>query len=284
MGDPAAAIALVNNLDLLVTDKTGSNIWLGNDFYGGDIFSEVNTGDLPDVINNVQNVYIGGFTPFQFPLTVTVLGDACRNLTNAVTRETNQITQDYALVISSDDTNAGLTITSNAPTYTAPTNLAALVPAQFTNAAGAPLLSAPLMAFAQSNYSLVTYLSNNVNYLHERVGANEPNLYTNGPLYSNVITSTQSPLGTNGNPLQWHFFVFTNTQYVLTNGTNVKATNFMVTTFMPPDLATQISPRTNGADIDLYVATGYTDSSQLTNLDPAQLCSKAEMTTNFMSA
>jgi hypothetical protein len=101
-GDPAAGIALVNNLDFVVTDGTGTNIWLGNDFFSGDIFTEVNTGDLPDVINNVQNVYIDSTnTPIQFPLTVTVLGT--RVNVNAATTVTNLIAQDYALVISSDD-------------------------------------------------------------------------------------------------------------------------------------------------------------------------------------
>jgi len=276
-GDPAAGLALVNNLDLLVTDASGSNIWIGNDFFSGDTFTELNTGDLPDVINNVQNVYIdSGSTnaPIEFPLTVTVLG--MRVNVNATSTLTNLIAQDFALVISSDDTalTQPLSMTSNGPTFTPPANLAALIGPQFTNAAGAPLLAPPFWGFAQSNYGLVTIANSGVPLLHQRVGANEPNLYTNGVLYTNAGFNTYaSPAGTNGNQFQWHFFVFTNN--VVTNGIGV-ASNVAFTTFEPPDLATQISPRTNGADLDLYVST----NPALTNLDPTAF---AEMTTNDMS-
>jgi subtilisin-like proprotein convertase family protein len=245
-GDPAAGIALVNNLDLVVTDSSPTNnIWLGNDFFGGDIFTEANTGNLPDAINNVQNVYIDSTNaPIVFPLTVTVLGT--RVNVNAATTMTNLIAQDYALVISSDETNAGLTmVSSNAPTYTPPPSFSTF--AARTNASG-PLLSPPLMAYVQSNYALVTVASNATPLLHQRVGANEPNLYANGALYG------ATPPDTNGNLFQWHFFIFTNDQW---NATNF-ASNVAFTTFLPPDLATQISPRTNGADLDMYVSTDPT--------------------------
>ncbi len=244
-GDPAAGIALVNNLDLVVTDHTGTNLWVGNDFFSGDIYTEGNTGDLPDAINNVQNVYIDSTNlPIHFPLSVTVLG--ARVNVNAATTETNLIAQDFALVISSDDPalTAPLTVASNTPTFTAPPNLAALE--GMTSIYGGPLLSPPLLAFAQGNNTLVTTVSNAVPLLHQRVGANEPNLYSNGPLYG-------AP-DTNGNLLQWHFFVFTNDQWNATNS----ASNVAFTTFLPPDLATQISPRTNGADLDMYVSTDPT--------------------------
>jgi subtilisin-like proprotein convertase family protein len=279
-GDPAAGVALVNNLNLLVTDASGSNIWLGNDFLTGDIFTEANTGDAPDSINNVQNVYINGaFTPFKFPLSVSVLG--MRVNVNAVTTMTNLIVQDYALVVSSDDpalTSGGLTVSSNTPTFAPLANLQSFIGK--TNAAGATLLYSSnslnsLLAFAQSNYVQITPILSGSNYLHERVGANEPNLYANGPLYTNAGIA----INTNGNALQWHFFVFTNNQYFGSNnpfGTNIIATNFMVTTFMPPDLATQISPRTNGADLDLYVST----DSDFTNLSSAAF---AQLTTNDIS-
>jgi subtilisin-like proprotein convertase family protein len=106
--------------------------------------------------------------------------------------------------------------------------------------------------------------SNAVPLLNQRVGANEPNLYANGGLYKATET--------NGNLAQWHFFVYTNTQFV--NGQT--ATNVAFATFLPPNLATQIDPRTNGADIDLYVST----NPGLTNLAPAVF---AAMTSNDMS-
>jgi subtilisin-like proprotein convertase family protein len=245
-GDPAAGIALVNNLDLVVTDSTGTNIWLGNDFFSGDIFTEANTGNLPDAINNVQNVYIDSTNAaIQFPLTVTVLGT--RVNVNAATTVSNLIAQDYALVISTDDPalTGALRALSSPPTYAPPANLVRL--ANLTSPNG-PLLSPPLMAYAQSNNALVTIASNGVPLLHQRVGANEPNLFADGPLYGNT------PPDTNGNLFQWHFFVFTNGQWNSTNS----ASNVVFTTFLPPDLATQISPRTNGADIDMYVSTDTT--------------------------
>jgi subtilisin-like proprotein convertase family protein len=251
-GNPTAGIALVNNLDLLVTDGTGTNIWLGNDFLSGSIFTTNNSGDAPDFINNVQNVYIDSTNaPFQFPLTVTVLGS--RVNVNAVTTQTNQIAQDYALVISSDDSalNKPLTITSSGISSG---KLSLLSPfTGKTNANGSPLLTWPLTGFVQGNSNLVTIASNAVPLLNQRVGANEPNLYANGGLYTGTDT--------NGNPAQWHFFVYTNNQHSSTNN----ATNVAFATFLPPDLATQIAPRTNGADIDLYVST----NPGLTNLDPA---------------
>ncbi len=283
-GDPAAGIALVNNLDLIVTDKSGTNIWLGNDFYSGDIYTEVNTGDVPDIINNVQNIYLDPASTnsqIQFPLTVTVLG--MRVNVNAPTTVSNLIAQDFALVISTDDPVGALTVTSNPPTFTPPANLFSLIGR--TNAAGGSLLSsnglANLFAFAQSNSILVTVANSGVPLLHQRVGAYEPNLYTNGPLYTNTsITATYAPTGTNGNVVQWHFFVFTNnvTNY-MSNGISYYTNNAQYvafTTFDPPDLATEISPRTNGADLDMYVST----NPGLTNLDPAVF---AEMTTNDLS-
>ena len=146
-GDPAAGIALVNNLALTVVDAA-TNVYVGNDFFSGDIFTEFNTGDGADLVNNVQNVYIDGtFTPIAFPLTVTISG--LRVNVNAVPNETNQIAQDYALVISSDDTAATLTVSSNAIVNPLPPS------------------------------ALVTIASNGVPLLHQRVGANEPNAYNN---------------------------------------------------------------------------------------------------------
>jgi subtilisin-like proprotein convertase family protein len=253
-GDPAAGIALVNNLDLLVTAGTGSNadIWLGNDFQSGDIFTTNNSGDLPDFVNNVQNVYIDPTNaPFQFPVTVTVLGS--RVNVNAVTTQTNQIVQDYALVISSDDpalSNALAITTSGISSGP----LALLSPYRnMTNTVGTPILNWPLTGFLQGSSNLLTVVSNAVPLLDQRVGANEPNLYAHGGLYTTTDT--------NGNPAQWHFFVFTNNQINATND----ATNVAFATFLAPDLAGQIEPRTNGADLDMYVST----NPGLTNLDPA---------------
>ena len=212
-GNPAAGIALVNNLDLTVTDSTGTNIFVGNNFLSGDIFTPVsNPTNLPasDIINNVQNVYINpSNTPVQFPLTVTI--SAPHVNVNAVTAQTNDITQDYALVISSDDRAlTSLTVVSN--------------------------------GIFNTNVPILTVVSNGLPVLHQRVGANEPNLY----MSNGIVTMT------NGNSNQWHFFVYTNNQF--TNGQ--LATNVAFTTFLPPNLSI---PRNSSADIDLYVSTNQVD-------------------------
>jgi autotransporter-associated beta strand protein len=235
-GNPAAGVALVNNLELTVADATGTNIFIGNDFLSGDIFTEVsNPTNLPagqsdndaqnvyidnglanftsagDTINNVQNIYINPTnTPITYPLTVTI--SATRINVNAVTTQTNNILQDYALVIESDDPalTTPLTVTSNGINNAAPV--------------------------------LITVASNGAPLLHQRVGANEPNQYN-------------YPLGdTNGTLSQWHFFIFSNTLVTVSNTTNVA-----FATFLPPNLSI---PRASGsADIDLYV---YAPATPLT--------------------
>ncbi|HEY3856849.1 MAG TPA: S8 family serine peptidase [Verrucomicrobiae bacterium] len=173
-GDPAAGVALVNQLSLTVTDHTGTNVFIGNDFLGGDIFSEANTGNAPDAVNNVQNIYIDpAFTPLTYPLTVTVGG--ARVNVNAVTARTNIIGQDYALVISGDDPTVPLSVVSNS------------------------VLSVPPTA-------LVTQVSSGVPLLHERVGANQPTLWnfvtggTNGSLTQwHFFVFTNLSLYTNAN-------------------------------------------------------------------------------------
>src|SRR5665213_1089312 len=124
-GDPAAGVALVNDLDLTVTDATRTNVYIGNDFLGGDIFTEVsNPTNLPpaDTINNVENVYIDTtYTPLVFPLTIKVSGS--RVNVNAIPGQTNRIAQDYALVISSANPalTAPIVVITNGITNTAPT-------------------------------------------------------------------------------------------------------------------------------------------------------------------
>ena len=60
-GNPAAGFALVNNLDLVVSNTATSNVYFGNNFNAGDIYTEPspssNTGPR-DIFNNVENVYV----------------------------------------------------------------------------------------------------------------------------------------------------------------------------------------------------------------------------------
>jgi subtilisin-like proprotein convertase family protein len=141
-GNPAAGIALVNDLDLTVRDSTGSYFYVGNNFHSGDVFTEPGPA-AADNINNVENVYIdtsnGNLQP---PLFITITGS--RVNVNAVTTQTNNIMQDYALVVSSDDSNVSSSITLGSP------------------------------AISNSQTAPVTISSNNVALTGQRVGANSP--------------------------------------------------------------------------------------------------------------
>ena len=245
-GNPAAAIKLVNNLDLVVTnfdDPANPVIYYGNDIASGSTFNTPEGTNAPnlDSINNMENVYLppGAATNFS----VTVMG--YRVNVNAVTAQTNNVVQDYALVISSGNgqvTNA-FTVTDN------------------------QIVSNPT---ADQQITFVT--TTNQPLLNQIVGASSPLLGTNNlPVGTNTIWGSNGVV-TLGMTNQWHFYVVTNT------GMNSDFTNAAFITFIPSTLAI---PRTGvfadstanatrpSADIDLYVA-GPNDpnASGLTNLDP----------------
>jgi hypothetical protein len=89
-GNPAAGLALVNNLDLLVMDGTRSNVYVGNNFTAGDIYTEGITASnqldqtglstnaavlaASDVVNNVESVYLDASYGLAPPYTVWVRG------------------------------------------------------------------------------------------------------------------------------------------------------------------------------------------------------------------
>jgi len=120
-GDPAAAIKLVNNLVLVVTnlsDSANPVVYFGNDFTPSSTFSfprNTNTPPNFDSINNVQNVNLQRSTGTNFY--VTVLG--YRVNVNAVTAHTNNVVQDYALVIScsSGQVTNVMTVTAVPPPF-----------------------------------------------------------------------------------------------------------------------------------------------------------------------
>lgn len=106
-GNPAAASKLVNDLDLEVQSGTNQIVY-GNDFepdYDFNTVHPVGTNavtDAPrDTINNVENAFLS--LPSNTNYTVRVIGR--RVNVNAVTAHTNDIVQDYALVVSIDSTN-----------------------------------------------------------------------------------------------------------------------------------------------------------------------------------
>ncbi len=166
---------------------------------------------------------------------------------NAVSQQTNNVVQDYALVISCGEgevTNA-FTVTDNG------------------------IVSNPT---GDQDLTIVT-TTNNLPLLNQMVGANTPLLGTNQiPVGTNTIWSTNG-LITLGMTNQWHFYVVTNNA-VQSSGNTSDVTNAVFITFNPDTLsipregvfadsaANSTRPQ---ADIDLYVST----DSGLTNLDPA---------------
>jgi subtilisin-like proprotein convertase family protein len=277
-GDPAAAIKLVNSLELVVTnlsDPANPIIFYGNDIAG--IYNTPEGTNAPnyDSINNVQNVFIQ--MPLGTQYSVTVIGRSVN--VNAVTAQTNtyaingppgtyapNVVQDYALVISCGEgevTNA-FKVTDVGP--------------------GLGIVSKPT-----SDQQITYVVSPDAPYLNQLAGASTPLLGTN-----NVTIGTISGLDTNNNPVaitdfatnailtlgmmnQWHFYVVTNT------GAGADFTNAAFITFDPdtlsiPRMGVFANPAGNNAgpygnvtrpeaDIDLYVSSDPT----LTNLNPVAI-------------
>src|SRR5205085_967858 len=119
-GNPAAAVKLVNDLDLIVTNLDTGEVFLGNNILAGNEYNLPATNLVTDgdAVNNVENIYLEPPLGTNFSVTVA----ARRVNVNAVTAHTNDTVQDYALVVSSGDgqiTNA-LTLASDPGISTAP--------------------------------------------------------------------------------------------------------------------------------------------------------------------
>ena len=234
-GNPAAAIKLVNNLDLIVTNTdnpTNPVVYYGNDIAANQVFNsqENPTNPAPnvDAINNVENIFLPANSGSNF--TVVISGVSVN--VNAVTTQTTtaagvfapNIVQDFAFVMASGNGSNTNSFTINSITsVSTPTSGQRITVDNNTN-------PAPL--------------------LNQYVGASSPLLGTN-----------LVGLGTNGNEQvtvgqtnQWHFYVWTNTcgQY----------SAFI--TFLPPTLSipregvfasSDANSTRPEADIDLYVTT-----------------------------
>lgn len=246
-GNPAAAVKLVNDLDLIVTNEVTQEYYLGNDFESGTPFnralnitntepetvtdpfgnttSVTNTPSTSDVVNNVERIVIQAPVPEEF----VVIIKARRVNVNARQMHPGDMVQDAALVIRSDAAgDLGVVGTVE----------------DAENAEGSPL------AFERPE---TTAMTNSFPLFNERVGANSPLIG-----------------GTNGTTNQWRFYVFTNTPGgvgyggTLTNGSNVA-----FVTFFPPNLGRSRAPEGSlpEADLDLYVSR----DPGLTNLVPSVL-------------
>src|SRR5262249_43835649 len=71
-GNPAVGIKLVNDLDVVVTNLSTKEIYVGNTFGEGSLFNEVTSTNVDlvlDRVNNVENVYLRG--SFEQPLSAS---------------------------------------------------------------------------------------------------------------------------------------------------------------------------------------------------------------------
>lgn len=214
-GNPNAGVKLVNDLDLIVTNLDTGDIYFGNDIPGGSTFNEPWDTNAPpnlDSVNNVENIFLPATLATNYSITVV----ARTVNVNAITGHTNDVVQDYALVIASGDGQvvSGITFGTTQPLDTPET-------------------------------WRLTYLTNTFNQPDaagflldgQRVGANTPLLGT-----------------TNGMTNQWRFYVVTNTTSFrnaafITFLPIEQAVPRIGTREATPSSATRRS-----ADIDLYVS------------------------------
>ena len=254
-GDPIAATKLVNNLDLIVTNLTTGAIYLGNDIPRASSFSaawdptDTNAVSNFDSVNNVENVFMALADGTSY--SVTVLGRAVN--VNAVTAQTNDVVQDFSLVISSG--NGG---DSNALTVAESVLVSHLTDAQRVT---------PVANTLSGSDSSGTQTSAGGILLNQIVGANPALLGTNTiPAGTNTVYATNAVI-TLGMTNQWHFYVVTNT----TTFTNAAFVTFLPTTLSVPRMGVYADTEANAtqpeADIDLYVTT----NPAITNLDPAAI-------------
>jgi subtilisin-like proprotein convertase family protein len=228
-GNPAAAIKLVNDLDLVVTNLATGEVFYGNNFSqdAPPASGAADTNALPDNINNVENIYLPPALGTNY--SVTVVGHAVN--VNAVTLEQTNVVQDFALVVASGDGNT--------------TNFITFAPASYTQN-----LAPPVTGWQPTNSVL----------FNQYAGANAPWLSTNavgiglnlgfGPTATLFVGVTN----------QWHFFAVTNTFAF----TNANFTNAAFITFLPNTAAipregvyagTTQNPTRPEADIEMYVAS-----------------------------
>lgn len=216
-GDPLVGPKLVNDLDLIVSNRITGELYWGNDlnresgFSVGHGTNDISTNGLPtlDRINNVERIILA--PPLSSNLVITVV--ARRVNVNSVRSNTNRIAQDFSLAFASD----------GAPSAT---NVIAMV--------GVPKGVNPVAASYVR--PAVLSMTNSSAFLNQRVGANSPLVG-----------------GTNGQFQQWQFYTFTNAPGTVTNGDLVftNGSNVVFVTFPVGNLS---RGRTNGPDIDLYVS------------------------------
>jgi len=246
-GDPAAALKLVNNLDLVVSNMDTGDMYFGNDIPAGSIYNNVwntnalattNVADLADPINNVEQVLVPPLLAGHYAITVAGRGVNV----NAVPQQTNNVVQDYALVIACGE-------------------------GEVTNAFAVTDMGIISNPTGDQNVTFVM-TTNNQPLMNQIVGASSPLLGTNQISVGTNTIWTTNGLITLGMTNQWHFYVVTNNNPD-TDATNAAFITFLSDTLSIPREGVFADSATNAtrpeADIDLYVS----QNPALTNLDPA---------------
>ncbi len=252
-GNPAAAIKLVNNLDLIVTnldDPANPVVYYGNDIADQQQF---NTPENPDQSEcRIQSITLKMFSCRHFVgtnFTVVVSGTAVN--VNSLTIQTNDalgnyapnIAQDFALVISSGNGS---------------------------NTNGFGITAVPPVSNPTGDQLITIVTSTNVSPLmNQFVGANSPVLNTNFTTFNSSNTSfAPGAIVTLGTTNQWHFYIVTNFAGNASDVTNAAFITFLPNTASIPREGVLADSDANStrpeADIDLFVTT----DSSLTNLNP----------------
>lgn len=259
-GNPAAAIKLVNNLDLVVSNMDTGDTYFGNDISSGAIYNNVwatnmldptNLVGVADNVNNVEQVIIPPLLSGHYA--VMVIGKDVN--VNAVTAQTNDAAgnfapntvQDYALVVSCGEGE---------------------VPDAMTVTNGGVVSASPV------NWNVTVVTTTNAPLFNQFVGASSPLINPTNQI--SVGTNNSSSWNANGQITlgetnQWHF-------YIVTNNGAADFTNAAFITFLPDTLSIPrmgVFESTVGnatrpeADIDLYVARSSVipNASDLINLD-----------------
>jgi alpha-tubulin suppressor-like RCC1 family protein/subtilisin-like proprotein convertase family protein len=258
-GDPAAAIKLVNNLDLVITNLDTGDVNYGSVYFGNDISPDLgynepwNTNNPPnlDSINNVENILLPAFS-VAAKYSVTVVGRSVN--VNAVTAQTNNaagqyapnIVQDFALVVSIGEGEADVT---NAFTVT-----------------DGGIASNPT---GDQNVTVVT--TTNSPLMNQFVGASSPLLGTSTLPLGTATVWGPNGVVTIGQTNQWHFYVVTNTGPAA-DYTNAAFITFDAVTLSIPRMgvleeANPANATRPEADIDLYVS----QDPSITNLSPVAI-------------
>ena len=203
-GNPAAAIKLVNSLELVVSNRG----------HPAKCFTAMTPRERQpiavDTINNVENVFIPPVLGTKY--FVTVIGRSVN--VNAVTAHPNNVVQDYALVISCGD----------------------VVDGQITNAF---TVDRTIRWFPNptADQQITYVVTTNTPLLNQFVGASTPLLGTNnlqltagGTELNGIQLAPTNVILTLGMTNQWHFYVVTNTGAA-------DFTNAAFITFIPDTLA-----------------------------------------------